>query len=133
MHYSYRNCTDLQYRYDSMRSDSDAHIGNRHYSQRTSLAKSASTWPSTGVDNGKTGSIRKTAMQIYYRPMPKCIFEFERIRFSTLFFPKPTLVPFHARCRPPAEPCKPIAPYANITRSRGREMTNLVVLCRTCF
>ena len=74
--------------------------------------------PSTGVDNGKTGSIRKTAMQIYYRPIPKCIFEFERIRFSTLVFFKPTLVSFRARCRPPAKPRKPVSPYANINRSQ---------------
>ena len=73
-----------------------------------------------GADNGKTSSIRKTAMQIYYRPIPKCIFEFERIRFSTLVFFKPTLVSFRARCRPPAKPRKPVSPYANITRSQDK-------------
>ena len=88
--------------------------------------------PRVGADNGKTRSIRKTVMQIYYRPIPKCIFEFERIRFSTLVFFKPTLVSSHARCCPPAEPRKPVSPYASIPRSRGREITNLVVLCSFC-
>ena len=75
--------------------------------------------PRVGADNGKTRSLRKTVMQIYYRPIPKCIFEFERIRFSTLVFFKPTLVSSHARCCTPAEPRKPVSPYVSIPRSRG--------------
>ena len=111
-----RGCTSIAKGEDPINSRSPQHgaVPTRH------LLNLPMQLSRVGADNGKTRSIRKTAMQIYYRPIPKCIFEFERIRFSTLVFFKPTLVSFRARCRPPAKPRKPVSPYANITRSQDK-------------
>ena len=111
-----RGCTSIAKGEDPINSRSPQHgaVPTRH------LLNLPMQLSRVGADNGKTRSIRKTAMQIYYRPIPKCIFEFERIRFSTLVFFKPTLVSFRARCRSPAKPRKPVSPYANITRSQDK-------------
>ena len=111
-----RGCTSIAKGEDPINSRSPQHgaVPTRH------LLNLPMQLSRVGADNGKTRSIRKTAMQIYYRPIPKCIFEFERIRFSTLVFFKPTLVSFRARCRSPAKPRKPVSSYANITRSQDK-------------